>query len=877
MKKKWLVGLSVTIFFLLNGPTAIADEGKREIQSIEEPTWIFKAGISKGKYHDRQDLGFILRENTIIKIRQTNPSFKNQLTFRLLSNDSKEEKSIKVGTEWVSISATTPTVPFFDTPYDANGATIEYQIDDKRAQKPLPIFEEKSNQATFFETWDKYDGNFALIKSKSFQLLIPKLDKEKVRKLKDFQSVDELIVFYEDIFSKYNQYIGLDDSAPENKVNKNRYFLKADASGAGGAYYGTNWTANTSKNTEMWLNKNSWGALHEIAHGYQAGFDGKGMYTGEISNNLFGVQYQYDTYGKNADNMTWLFNYGKRVEVDNTLYRQAITEGKGYGEINDHRSRLVLLTMLKQKAGKEAFAKMYQEYRKLAAQPNFKATDYLLPDLINKYYSETSSFDFSPALEKLKLEVDQNQAELQRLRGYLPVAALVNVVPKEQLEVARKVIDQSILINSNFELVDNQTLAPLGLKGALTIKLDIDDLAVVSGKKIQLKDGHKIVKEATIKNNTIQFTDVPNGVYSLEIPNEPKDGYTVSQHYAYVKEQENELTVQMKKINAPAILNETVNFLGLGDNLFAEFKTNLDEKNATFTLNKESVHSYYAGEKYASIKVLDQAGTTIYSKEIEGTNNVTGTDTIPFEIGYQVVLFHDEVKNRLIGPASLINKNTKENNLVMTKFGLKNNGLNNDPEKIFVEKINQSATEIIASEVIKNADYSNRKSQLLAAIKYLEEPLKTEYLEKYGDLFKETEQLKASTYTISLTGHGKKAFSELSMDIPNSTFSIATTGGRLYPIDISNIGASDAMSISIKEHSGKVKYYKEYLLKKYYYAEKETATLNQGDIIVIKTARFVKVDLLNINTEKLTKYYTDVAFKVTGTGLEKIDLNEVPK
>ena len=95
----------------------------------------------------------------------------------------------------------------------------------------------------------------------------------------------------------------------------NRFFLKADKNGGVGAYYSSEWAANSYSTVECWLTEDSWKVLHEIAHGYQAGFDNIGMYTGEVSNNLFGVQYQYLIYGKEADEKGWLFNYGKKEEV----------------------------------------------------------------------------------------------------------------------------------------------------------------------------------------------------------------------------------------------------------------------------------------------------------------------------------------------------------------------------------------------------------------------------------------------------------------------------------------------------------------------------------------------------------------------------------
>ena len=122
--------------------------------------------------------------------------------------------------------------------------------------------------------------------------------------------MDELIAYYEDIFAMYDSIIGLDGSTVENKKSKS-LFLKSRYIRSGG-YYGANWTANSTDSTKMWLDKLSWGTLHEIAHGYQAGFDNQGIFTGEVSNNLFGVQYQYSKYGKKQIKLVGYLILGRR-------------------------------------------------------------------------------------------------------------------------------------------------------------------------------------------------------------------------------------------------------------------------------------------------------------------------------------------------------------------------------------------------------------------------------------------------------------------------------------------------------------------------------------------------------------------------------------
>ncbi|QHZ52998.1 putative mucin/carbohydrate-binding domain-containing protein [Paenibacillus larvae] len=647
---------------------------RKNIHHLEAPTWIFNAGISKGKYHDRQDLGVLLQPQATIRIRQVNPHFNDKLIVRLLNDDQNTEKKETITSEWSTIQADAISVPFIDTPYGDQNAEVEYNIEGK--QIPLPIYQPCGNEMEFFQQWDNEQAGFALVQGPSFQLLVPKKDKEFLRNLKDFKSIDELIQYYEEIFHLYNDMIGLEDTdTGTNRMSKNRYFLKADVNGCGGACYYDWCTVNSEDTVDMWLKKNNWGPLHEIGHGYQAAFDDKGMYTGEVSNNLFGVQHQYSKNGKDADKIGWLFNYGKKESVEKNLYQAIIKEGKGYEEVNDLRFKLILLTMLKQKAGNEAFTHLYREYRKLANQEGFDANKYPLPDLMNRYYGETSGYDFTPVLQKWKLYTDRIQAEINRSKGYKATASLADIVSESQLSNARKLVDKDILINSNFEMVDNQQIAPLGLKGSVKIQLNIDDINQLKGQDLLLKEGSKVVKRIAITGKELTVQDVPNGVYTIEIPTGREARYSVDKHYLYIKEKENHLTLKIERIQHSDLVNSAIQFLGIGDKQFAELRTNLNQQQAVFHVTDKDPHYRFENEKYAGIQVFDENKKVIFDKEIEGTNVPTGQEIIPLKEGYTIKIFHAETENRLISDDSnLINPKSNENTLIMTRYGLKNVG-----------------------------------------------------------------------------------------------------------------------------------------------------------------------------------------------------------
>lgn len=674
--KKYAVSLLLFVFGIcvLSANVGAQEVTSKEIFSIPEPTWIFNSGMSKGKNHDRQDLGFILSENTELRMRQTNAHFKNKLKLRLLGNDKKNEKSIEVGSNWVSIRADEPLVPFIDTPYGEGSAQIEYEVVTSKEMKALPVYKYHGNETMFFSMWDTEDAEYALIQGVDFQLLMPKLDKELVRNLKDFPSIDALIGYHHGIFALFN---GI------------------------------------------------------------AGFDGQDMYTGEVSNNLFGVQYQYEKYGKKADDIGWLFNLGKKEEVENKLYDKLIRDGDTYHDV-DVREQLILLTMFKQKAGNDSFTKIYQEYRKMANQSDIKDWEYTLPNLMNRIYSENSKQDFSAALKKRGLYLDEFQAEKNRVAGYPAVASLADIVSENELVRARQLIDPNYLINSNFELVTNEEIASLGLVGDLTIEILPSDLSNFEGLTVELKDGATIIASQPVQQK-MTFKNIPNGVYHLEFSGEQMKYYLPSENYVYVKETQNHASLSLIKADISKLADEDLIFYGFSDQWSGSLRTNLNSREATLTLNIPKPHYLFKDELYVKVTIKSQDGKIRYEKSINGDIPERFTDDhLLLEIGDSIEIYHAEARNRLKGPENLIDRGQNTNHWLVTEHGLKHLGLNNNPEKDLMKKIEKLGNSLVKAEGIKPMAWerSMAKKQLWTAIQSLSPKDTEHYMSQYYVLFK---------------------------------------------------------------------------------------------------------------------------------------------
>ncbi|NFH47636.1 enhancing factor, partial [Clostridium sporogenes] len=473
-----------------SGTKVYADEVKqKELYNLENPTWFRKTGFSKGLGHDKQDLGIILPANVQLTIKQVNPNFKGNLTVRLLNDNNQHETSKTFNQSAITISTPYSSIPFVDTVYgDGEKPKIEYRVTS--SMQTLPIYKRGQNEQSFFNQWDKAAVPFALVIDDYFQLLVPQKDKAYMKNMKDFSSIDQLILYYREIFEYYNKLAGIsfNTNVQTDKNVPNKYFIKADKSGPGGGYYGGNHTAETSDSVaSFWLSK-GWGALHEIGHGYQ-----DDLTRGEVWNNIYAHSLQKKDPDVDIFRNGWLYDYGRKDSVDNNvnkLWHQDKAAFNTWGL----REQLYGYVLLKDKAGDASFTHFNQEYRKLANTPGFNTSDYKQFDLISKYYGEISELDFTPVIESLGGAMTSWQKEENRYKNYKPVAPLNEVIPTSQVSQ----IQQSLKLETPLSLVTTDDLAKTGLKGNVTLNFKIDDFNQIKNQTLYIMNGEKEVKKVVI-------------------------------------------------------------------------------------------------------------------------------------------------------------------------------------------------------------------------------------------------------------------------------------------------------------------------------------------------------------------------------------------
>lgn len=853
-----------------SGTKVYADEVKqKELYNLENPTWFRKTGFSKGLGHDKQDLGIILPANVQLTIKQVNPKFKGNLTVRLLNDNNQHETSKTFNQSAITISTPYSSVPFVDTVYGSSEKPkIEYKVTSN--MQTLPIYKKGQNEQSFFNEWDKASAPFALVIDDYFQLLVPQKDKAYMKKMKDFSSIDQLILYYHEIFEYYNNLAGIsfNTNIQTNKNVLNKYFIKADKSGPGGGYYGGNHTAETSDSVaSFWLSK-GWGALHEIGHGYQDDFT-----RGEVWNNIYAHSLQKKDPDVNIFTSGWLYDYGRKDSVDNNvnkLWHQDKAAFNTWGL----REQLYGYVLLKDKAGDASFTHFNQEYRKLANTPGFNTSDYKQFDLISKYYGEISKLDFTPVIESFGGAMTDWQKEENRYKNYKPVAPLNEVVPAN--EVSK--IQQSLKLETPLSLVTTDDLATTGLKGNVTLNFKIDDFNQIKNQTLYIMNGEKEVKKVAITNQNISLGQLPAGIYTIYSTNSSNKSYTLDNHYLKVKEANNNVTLNYKLRTKSTLVNQEIDFLGISDSLFATANVDLENEKLNINVFDKSPHYYFPNEEYVKIEILDKNNNVTYRKSITGTNAILENSSQTLKEGYKIRVYHCEPSRLKIRDNKTALTNNKTNTLVVTSQGLKNESLNQNLNQELAGRIDSFAAKIYAEKLMAKSDCAEAKIEIKLAIDALAEPLKSEMLTKYKDLLPNSTINKENPYVgkdfhFTFKGLGDWLFGQLTLDLSSNETKIDIKKGEPH------VYFDDSYaSLSIKDNEGNIVYTKDFIGNKSNEALVKNIPIKTGYYIIIKHQESKgRLLITNLDNKLELEKGNSITYKITDNGLIKSSEDEIPK
>lgn len=117
----------------------------------------------------------------------------------------------------------------------------------------------------------------------------------KLLLLEIIPTFDKFLEYYDKVYTRYDEILGVELN-PKNPVNQNvkaKWFVKANANGAGAAYYAVDHIGVNKPSVASFFEAN-WGGLHEMGHGYQ-GILGNYLGLGEVSNNIFAYYVQTDS------------------------------------------------------------------------------------------------------------------------------------------------------------------------------------------------------------------------------------------------------------------------------------------------------------------------------------------------------------------------------------------------------------------------------------------------------------------------------------------------------------------------------------------------------------------------------------------------------
>ena len=739
-----------------------------------------KMGFYKSNYHDKQAVGLVLPANTALKIRQMNTNLETDVTIEFLNNDSQQENLLTVpkSGQWVTLTHGYLSIPFITTPYVNTHEEFVLEFEITSTMTELPSYSIQGNELEFFQYWDQKESEFAVIMSNRVQMLIPKADKESLRKMSDFPSIDALLNHYEQMVKTYDYLVGISetDSSPIHRTHTTKYFVKANAHGAGAAYYSLSHTAANAATLAWFYIEKGWGANHEFGHGYQGSFmNSEAMQLGEVWNNMYAHTFERTYLAEEAG---WLYN-GNRLIVEQGVFDKRVIERNGFNQLS-LRHRLYFFIALKEKIGDIPFIYFNRKYRELA---NAEQTDNVRnADILALLLSEGAGRNLTPYFESYYIQINDETKE--KTSKYENLIVLKDVVNTE--EKANEIKDKWGL-PSPYSLVSTSELEKELIVGEVNITFTIDDVDQIKNKSIIVKSGSTEITRTLITGLTFTLKDVPVGAYTLVVPNGTTRAYEIKNPTLTI--QENKITNQQityTPLSKGIGTKVTIQLLGLGDDKFGRIDLDLVHQKVTILISGQP-HSYFL-TPYSKVEIIKPTGDVVYSKEFIGNQSYELENQVTIGLNYTIKVYHEEPNRLKVFDTILntfmdvVNTSNKTNEFILTDYGIKNVTSSEDLSKTFVDKINQFSNKIrndLTPEEINDKDrFKNIRNILFAAIRTLDEGQRNMFLLKNKDILDSSWTKQVSEYFLNFLGLGNWNFANLNIFSKDRKLNVAIKAGK---------------------------------------------------------------------------------------------------
>ncbi len=765
---------------------------RRTVYCIPSDWNMTAAGFSRCNTGDRQILGIYMPENASFEIRLVTEGMP-EMTIAMLNNDAYTETSQRITShEFTQISnnctstegGRTPgkyaCVPLLTSPKLARGVNIftTYEVETRYTASGVHALNYyhsgdgalyEGGEEGFRQKWTQSGDKYGIVENNVLTLVVPAADMygfngidgngKKVEGFV-FGGYEEHLAYYERVVERMDKIIGL-SFTPQRATDQNlraKYLVKANAHGAGAAYYSGNHVGINSPSLFAFFQMN-WGGLHEIAHGYQGHLGSGSMGLGETSNNILGHYIQTDKtlYTFAGD---WL---GKLSEIEEG--QNLKRADKTYNDLGgDPQCKLyALINLFDYFEGENTYAKLFSYYRAKAAAGEMSSKT-PQQDVYALFFAEEYKTDIIPYWSQWGIVTSEDVQE--RVWGLCEktVSILFDSAGEEGTD--------KILANAaggsgsstgagggaagggtgataplKYGLITDEQLAEANIKGSLKVGFEIDDKSVLSKGAVLLQQGGVTKYSAEIVDGVADFADIAAGTYMVRTPAD--FGYDYSSGLATVENGENTYTVTYTKREEANYHPTQLLIKGIHGTVgfAAELCNGNTRANLTFGAadlgNQGAAWKARPNDEFITVTIKNGGGSPLYMWKVTGGGFFCYLENRPgyvgLEFGYTI-----SVKTQrpdlvrvisMVDGSEIPDYNFKGSGEATLSYRVTADGLVPDYTEEFSVKdaLYSHISEELIESLESQAEFFADNPQTLGT-KYLEKSKKAKFVEDYGRL-----------------------------------------------------------------------------------------------------------------------------------------------